>query len=204
MINKLSLAIFLAIIFLTGCAVKNDDDNLPKENPNSEIIESAEKNNISDFENVSIGEFYEGLAVFKVIDDKKIKYGVVDINNNIVVKPDYDQIYNFENGYACMMKDGRSGIVNSLGEVVIQPKYQNYISFSEGFAFVFVGEKSNDPNGYCCFINTQGEEVIKIEGMSGVNMSTVPPSSRFENGTATVKINDQIYIINTKGEIISE
>ena len=43
-----------------------------------------------------VGSFYEGLAIVK----QNGKYGFIDRNNNVVIKPIYDNVLNFSNGIA--------------------------------------------------------------------------------------------------------
>ena len=88
------------------------------------------------------------------------------------------------------------GFINQRGEVVIPTKYTSASAFSDGLAMINV-------NGKCGYINTTGKLVIPAKYEN---------ASNFINGTASVslvdtvngKIQGRFFIINKKGEQISE
>lgn len=88
------------------------------------------------------------------------------------------------------------GFINQKGEIVIPAKYSSASAFSDGLAMINV-------NGKCGYITTTGEFAIPAKYEN---------ASSFINGTASVsladtvngKIQERFFVINKKGEQISE
>lgn len=111
-----------------------------------------------------IGSFKDGLAGVKIDD----KYGFMDINEKIIIQPQFDWIKDFNDGYAAVAKkvdknDTLStpkykwGFIDKKGNLVIDYKYDEVFSFENGVSKVFIGkEQSSWKEGY---IDKTGEYI---------------------------------------------
>ena len=64
------------------------------------------------------------------------KFGLKNKNNEIIVKPIYDAIWDFSEGIAKFKKDGLFGYFDINGKVIVKPKYTSAFDFNEGIAIV--------------------------------------------------------------------
>ena len=98
--------------------------------------------------------FSEGLVRVMIGD----KWGYIDREGKIVIDPQFDLAFSFNNGLALVRKnDKKKGYINTEGEFVIEPQVDPpfYIStLSNGLAVL----KIDDKHGY---INAKGEVVIE-------------------------------------------
>ena len=77
----------------------------------------------TDKEYDSITDYHEGFAIIGVGKIPNMKYGVIDKDGYEIVKPYYEKIYPFENGYAKVKYAGLWGIINKKGQEVVRPIY---------------------------------------------------------------------------------
>lgn len=67
------------------------------------------------------------------------KWGYIDNNGKILVKPQFIWAEEFSEGLAAFEnEDGKHGYIDETGAVVIEPKFDNWTEFSEGLAAVSV------------------------------------------------------------------
>ena len=131
-------------------------------------------------------EVYEEEKIYLV--KKNGKYGVLDKNGHVLIKPKYTGIDSrFYEGMLTTWGEGGVGYINEKGEEVVPCIYQSSQKFSNGLAGVRrKGEKWG-------FINKQGKEVI-------------PPTYDeiwepfSEKGIAKVELNKEKFYIDTKGK----
>jgi KWG Leptospira./Bacterial RNA polymerase, alpha chain C terminal domain. len=88
-----------------------------------------------------------------------------------VIQPQFDEVFSFKDGLACVEVDEKFGYINQEGEFVIEPMYECAMSFSEGLAVIFENEK-------CGYINKQNVKVIDCK---------FDAATAFESGRAKVK-----------------
>jgi hypothetical protein len=144
---------------------------------------------------------YEGLICFK---DTKGKWGYLNMDGDIVIKPIFDFANNFSEGLALIEQikydttDSRKidkvlyGFIDKKGNEVIKPtsSFKSIRSYSEGLAAYFDG----DDWGWG-FIDKTGKKVIR----ANQNWKEV---TDFHEGVASVKKGDLWGAINTKGSLI--
>jgi len=102
---------------------------------------------------------------------KNGKYGLIDFQGNIIVKPNYEQIESLDckEGLLCVKKDGKYGVINIKGGIVLKEKYDSiqsdgYYEENSGYnksGFV-IGEKENDIYKYG-YINSEGKQLLDIK-----------------------------------------
>lgn len=107
-----------------------------------------------------LGDYSEGYAkAYKEIPIStggvKHVYTFIDIEGNEIPQCQYEYAFDFSEGLAAVMKDGKYGFINTNGEVVIPFNYEDADCFSEGLANV-------QKDGKYCYINKEGVEVISI------------------------------------------
>ncbi len=107
--------------------------------------------------------------------DKDGKEGFIDIQGNIVIKPQFVAVGEFSEGLAPVLIGDKWGYINQKGEVVIAPRWQKseqgwkqiVSPFYQGLAIVIEAVRwsvVDDSNYYaykCGYINTKGEYVIQ-------------------------------------------
>lgn len=89
-----------------------------------------------------------GYAVIKISD----MCGYIDRSGNIIISPQYESAYNFSNGIACVMKNGKYGFVDSIGNFLIPPRFEKSGFFLNGLSSIPVGNQ-------WVIINRKGEYV---------------------------------------------
>jgi hypothetical protein len=168
----------------------------------------------------SASEFKNGFAIVSVNNKK----GFIDQNGKIVIEIQFDDVSLFENGLSAAKFNGKYGYINTKGSWEIEPKFEEAYLFSNNRARV----KLNSLYGY---INNQGEEFIpcqyKVASEFNNNIAVVCNSNSqyfyidvlnkpvfnkyfdfalpfFNYDTAKVKIKNENFIINKKGEIVEK
>lgn len=154
---------------------------------NKKFIDSklsvADIQRINDYQ--EYGVYSEGLLVVR---DKYGKYGFVDEDCKEVIKCQYEDAFDYKNGFALVKKDGYYGYINKKGENIVSCKYDEILGFNSGLALV----KKDGHYGYVDMHN----DCLIIPCVYDV-------ASLFnEYDTACVKKNGEIYIINKNGETI--
>ena len=146
-------------------------------------------------------------------------------DNYETVASKYDQIYNFNEGYAVVQKNDLSGLIDIKGEERIATKYYSLGSYSDGL--IAVTENKGDKTGFInlkekMVISPQFEFTMKFHKgvcIASVNSDSaiainkkgkflwafpqgVKPYGDFSNGWAMVRQGDLYSYISTEGEMI--
>jgi hypothetical protein len=135
-----------------------------------------------------IGTFTEGKASIKFGE----LYGFIDQTGEIVVKPQYNYVQDFQNGKALVhVRAGQDALLNEKGEQIHTYNVQYIDSFSEGLAATRLTENSKFG-----FINEEGELIIAEK---------YETADSFHEGLAVVSLSsfeNQTGLINTKGDYV--
>ena len=91
-------------------------------------------------------------TLFIIVQDGK--WGLMDKAGQVVVKPQFDYIGDFNEGLARIVVGNKFGFINKTGQIVIKPKFDHALSFKEGLALIIVNNKFG-------FINKSGQIVTK-------------------------------------------
>ena len=129
-------------------------------------------------------DFSENLAAVK----KDGKWGYIDCDGNVIVKPMYSSANSFSEGLAAVQNDGKWGYIDKTGKLVIPFTLESTYAFSEGLA---VYSKGN----YYGYINTAGETVIE---------AIYSEASSFQDGIACVKKDNRYGYIKQDGTAVTE
>lgn len=140
-------------------------------------------------------KFYDGLAAFQ----ENGLYGFVDINGNVVIKPQFKYAGRFSRGHSAVQSttNDKWGFIDTQGNYVVYPNFCALGAFSEndGLAGVQIGEKVNNQCvGKWGFIDTSGNWVIS---------PIFEYAERFVKGKAKVIYNGQSGYINRYGSWVN-
>lgn len=127
-----------------------------------------------------------GMHAVKIND----KYGFNDSDGNAIIPVLYDEVFNFNEKVAIVRIDSKYGVIDKTGKTIVPYKYYSINDFSEGLAVVNKGGYFRGKHGY---IDEQGNEIIPI---------IYDVATDFKNGKAAVRLKDEEFYINTKGERI--
>lgn len=133
--------------------------------------------------------FSEGLIIYR----KNAKYGYMDATGKVVINPEYDLTYGFNESAAAVLTDSGWGFIDKSGNLIIQPSFEAVSpeGFSEGLCAV-------QSNGKWGFIDKSGTWVIEPIYNSPYNVLNGCVGS-FQNGFAAVALNGQIGYVDKFG-----
>ena len=133
-----------------------------------------------------VGYVGEGMVAVK----KNGLWGFIDTKGNELIKPMYEDAYQFKEGLAAVQtKSGKWGFIDKAGRVIIKPQYEAIKSFSEGLAAVTTTDRKIG------FIDQSGSMVI-------------PPSfsfaDEFKEGVARVSTDnrDEMGYVDRTGKFV--
>ncbi len=121
----------------------------------------------------------------------KGKQGFIDKTGIIVIKPIYEQVQEFVNGYAPVKINSKWGIIDETGKIIVNPQFDEIRwSFHEELTSFRLGEKWG-------YINKSGEIVIK---------PTLKYGHSFDDGRAVINVgkNSELRhgIIDKSGKLV--
>jgi hypothetical protein len=138
------IALIAIIVGVLSCKAK------PKGKTNKEIFE--EVLNDPTVNSKEVGE-REGIKYFQIMENGKT--GFRDLDDNIVVKPIYDNAEMFSEGLSTVQIGNKYGLIDETGRYVLPLRDMEYLgSVHNGLASF----RANDKYG---FIDTTGQEKIK-------------------------------------------
>ncbi len=115
------------------------------------------------------------------------RYGFASAAGEVIIPPQYDEAWSFQEGFALVRKDKLWGYIRPDGSYLVKPIYTDAWGFGDGLARV-------QRKGKYGFINGQGKEVIAPKYDDG--------SQWFNEYRAAVAINNKWGVIDTTGKTI--
>ena len=109
----------------------------------------------------------------------------------------YDQVNDFYNGVATVIKDNRYGVILIGGLEVIPPIYDYISPFENGFATAL-------KNGHCVHIDLSGREYVKSNDRYIPIPSGYDEVRNYNDGIACFRIKDKWGAIDLDGKVIFE
>ena len=82
------------------------------------------------------------------------KLGFINGQGEVIVEPQYEAIYSYHDGLACVRKDKKWGYIDLNGQYVIAPQFEDVEYFEEGLASVKMDNKWG-------FIDKSGKFIIQ-------------------------------------------
>ncbi len=129
------------------------------------------------------GRFKDGFATVAVDG----KYGVINENGEFVIKPEYDELLEMQDGKIVFKSEGKYGYMRKNGSQIIRPEYDKLTSFKNGMAVTALDSK-------CGVINEKGKVIIENEYQK---------TEILDSGIIKLWTDDKTYsYANDKGEII--
>ncbi|MDF2891203.1 MAG: repeat protein [Clostridia bacterium] len=150
------------------------------------------------------------------------RYGYINKSGLVVIKPQFEDAYNFSEGLARISVQHKYGFIDKDGKIVIEPVFDDAGDFIEGMVRVSIDNKYG-------FIDKAGKAAIPLEyevvsefseGLAGIyaqgkwgfinNKGKVVIQPRFnnvgffKNGLAPVSENELYGYINKKGQYVIE
>lgn len=86
-------------------------------------------------------------------DPGSFKYGFIDATGAVRIPAEFDEVKDFQEGYASVKREGKWGIIDETGGWLIPPRYASVSGYSEGRCAVYTDEKAG-------FVDYEGKEVI--------------------------------------------
>ena len=243
MFKKVLITTSLAILFFTGCSTKeemtivNEKGKYGVLKNNGDVIVKPVYDEISNFDDrndkniitehphvLNLHWLHNYYGDEYAIAEYKGKYGVVNKNNEMVVKPIYDSITKLFNGFSVIKLDDKYGFLNDKFEVVQKPIFRDAREFLGNVTFV----QSNANGKWGCItkemdlkINDEYDEIYNLydgfartvkDGKWGyindkcevVVKPTYDYAYDFSKGYAKVLKGKDIAYINQKGEQITK
>lgn len=117
--------------------------------------------------------------------DENGKYGFVDSDEDWIIPPKFDKVWEFKDGIALVLEGDKYGYIKKDGSYLIEPKYEDADSFSNGFA-------SFKEDGKYGFIRTDGSVYVK---------PMFDKSSYFDETYAPVEVNGLTCYLYPDGKI---
>jgi len=99
-------------------------------------------------------DFTNGLALF---ENQNNKYGYMDKDGKVVIKPIFDYAHRFSEGLAAVVVKGKLGYIDTNGKMVIQPQFSSAYEYCGGVAKVELENKIS-------YINKEGKSVWSETG----------------------------------------
>lgn len=239
--KNLYLLIITILIIFSGCTSKNELVIVKDETkygvkdasgnllvkPSYDFVSTYENPNDENIKNGLIHPFnlhwihnYYGTDRYSLVEYKN-KFGIVDIDGSLIVKPIYDYISKLYNDFFVVIENGKYGYMNSNFELVQKPIFIEALPFDEEIAFVklFNSKWACINNDMKLIIDAQFDNIYpKINGFSRVQVANkwsfidencklinevrYDYVSDFSNGIAKVKIDGKIGYINEDGQTI--
>ncbi|MDC0933638.1 WG repeat-containing protein, partial [Arcobacteraceae bacterium] len=143
----INIVVLLSIVFLTGCSTKiqnesvitiNSKEGLLKEN--GEIAVKPVYKSISSFEgddfkyqhpnNFNIHWIENNFeSTYAVVSNEEGKFGIINKEGELLIKPIYDSIGRYYNGFAKIELNNKFGLINEDFDVSVKPIYDEALEF---------------------------------------------------------------------------
>lgn len=133
--------------------------------------------------------FSEGYSAVEV----EGKWGLIDEAGKYIIEPQFESLGSVHNGLASYRQNHKYGFVDVEGTEKIAPQFDWVDEFSEGLCVVR-NDHGNPGSGKCGYINLLGELVIDFNFRY---------ASKFENGKATVQLDNDFVSIDKTGRVIA-
>ena len=129
-------------------------------------------------------EFYDG---YKKINNGNM-FNFIDKNGNLISDIWYDDVHNFSEGNALVVKNGKCNFINNKGVLISNNWFDLVRSFKDNFALVIINNQYN-------YIDTNGNLISDI---------WYDLAFSFNEGYAQIKKNGKYNFIDTNGKLISK
>lgn len=126
---------------------------------------------------------------------KAMKYGYIDRQGRIVIKPQFDYAWDFSEGMGRFSKNEKQGFVNSSGKIIIKPQFVAANNFSDGLALVTIPDGACILCGEAAYIDKTGKFIVNAKHI-GESLARNRRFKDFSEGLAGFYIEDKTKTIN--------
>jgi len=140
---------------------------------------------------VFIDDFLHGVAWFKIVNEGKHSYGVINKKFEIIIEPIFEKLKQFNCGLAPFYNGVEWGFIGNKGHLKISPQFYDV---GEGFSENLCPVKPTKAAHYG-YINKKG--IYKLPPIYQLAWN-------FHCGIAQVVINNEFFFINKRGKIVTE
>lgn len=120
------------------------------------------------------------------VKNKAEKWGIIDIDENIILPLEYSYVGYFNDNIALVKNENGCFYVDQNGEKINQECYNNGGNFNEGYCAVEIGDKWG-------FIDEKGKIAVEAK---------FEEAKSFSEGYAPIKIGDKWGFVNKNGDIV--
>jgi len=133
---------------------------------------------------------------YKTIDSNsfEIKRGYINIEGEEIIPCIYDDIREFESGFAVVRQNWKFGVINKQGDTIVPCIYESIGHYSTSYNFRNIELEKRlivERNSKYGFVNERGEEIIPC---------IYDDAWEFSNGLARVKQNNKYGVIDKNGD----
>jgi hypothetical protein len=154
---------------------------------------------LNKYEYVFVGNIRDGLLSFK--EDIVGKYGFIDEDGNVVIKPQFSYAYDFNEGRAVVNVSGKGinnfGVIDKKGNYIITPKCNDIILLGDNRIAVGIAIDKALP-----FIGSK-YAIADIDGNILTDFIYYGVSS-YKNGVASVYDNNNTFFIDKEGNKVDK
>jgi hypothetical protein len=167
-----------------------------------------------------IDSLYGSDGIFRVqLNDK---FGIIDKTGKEITELKYDDVWDFNEGYAVVKLKDKWGYIDETGKEITEIKYDSASNFQKGYAIVQLNDKWGlinqeskeliQPKYDDIWDFKEGYAVVKLNGKQGYINETgkeiteikYDSALSFKEGYARVQLNDKWGSINQEGKEITE
>jgi len=118
------------------------------------------------------------------------KWGYINSTGETVIKCQFERAGQFSEGLASILVDTVWGFIDTTGKIVVAPKFYRVSQFSDGLCNVTIQQDTVFQNAF-----------IRADG-SIAFITPYEEISSYNDGRATVKINEEVCILDKSGKIV--
>jgi len=237
---KLYLYLFVTFgLLLTGCSFKDPQYSIVNENNKDGIINQdgyvvvkPQYKQILNFDTLDtmalnkyfilFNSFEDNSEPYAIIQDTNGKYGVMNQHGKLLLKPIYDSVTYFFDGFMRVEIGGNFGLVDQNFKVILKPIYTSISPFTDNIAIVehkgHFGCINKDmelkisPKYDAIYFQQEDFLRIRLNGKWGYldnecNILSKPIYDyvyNFSNNIAKVILNNKVGYINSEGKMLSK
>ena len=226
-------------LVLSGCGAKLSNETVVNEGGKEGVLKSSGEitakpvyDNVGSFQGES-GKYYHPNhfnfhnlhdnqdQAYSIVKSSSNKMGIIDKQGNLKLKPIYDSISSFYNGFARVELNGKQGLINEKFEVVLKPVYDEVQEFNGDAAVIKLFgkygcvDKNMDikvkPIYDMIYLESEGLKRMRLENKWGfmdkecnmVTEASYDYAYDYRNGFSKVKKGELWGFLNKKGEPVS-
>lgn len=228
------------LLFFTGCSIKNTKYAIIEDNKHDGVINDSgyvvvkpKYKHIFNFDGHD-GEFdhihtlnlhwihNKANEAYAIVQSQNGKFGIIGQKGKLLLKPKYDSITYFFNGFARIESGGKFGLIDRKFNIVLKPIYDEVQEFIGDIAILKHSDKYGcinkkmelkiKPTYDRIYFQQENHLRTKIKNKWGYldnkcNILAKPIYNyayNFSNGIAKVLIDDKVGYLKTDGKLLSK